>query len=55
LNEELLVLFVQSGALLVNHNGFINFFAAVQWLANPNLQCTSSPPSYFNKTGSTSK
>jgi hypothetical protein len=33
MNEELLadsVLFVQSGALLVCHNGFINFFVIVQ-------------------------
>jgi hypothetical protein len=58
MNEELLatsVLFVQSGALLASHNGFINFFAIVQCQANPNLQCTSSPPTYFNKTGGTSK
>jgi hypothetical protein len=58
MNEELLaasVLFVQSGALLVSYNGYINFFAIVQWVANPILQCTSSPPSYFNNTGSTSK
>jgi hypothetical protein len=58
MNEEPLaasVLFVQSGALLVSHNGFINFFAIVQCLANPNLQCTSSPSSYFNNTGGTSK
>jgi hypothetical protein len=33
MNEELLaacVLFVQSGALLVSHNGLINFFAIVK-------------------------
>ncbi len=37
MNEELLVviaILVQSGALLVSHNGFSNFFAIVQCLAN---------------------
>jgi hypothetical protein len=40
MNEELLaasVLFVQSGALLVSHNVFINFFALGQCSAKPNL------------------
>jgi hypothetical protein len=58
MNEELLaasVLFVQSGALLVSHNGFINVFAIVQCSANPSLQCTSRPPNYFNNNGDTSK
>jgi hypothetical protein len=59
MNEELLAtsaLFVQSGAILVSHNGFINFFAIVQCEANPpSLQCISRPPSYFNNTGGTSK
>ncbi len=44
MNEEPLaasVLFVQSGALLVSQNGFINFFAIVQCQANPSLHCTS--------------
>jgi hypothetical protein len=59
MNEELLAAIVSnlylSGALLVSHNGFINFFAIVKCLANPSLQCTSRPPSYFNNTGGISK
>jgi hypothetical protein len=38
MNEKLLaasVLFVQSGALLVSHNGFINFFAICPMLSQP--------------------
>jgi hypothetical protein len=31
------------------------FFAIVQCIANPGLQCTSRPPSCFNSTGGTSK
>jgi hypothetical protein len=43
MNEELLVasaLFVQSVALLVSHNGFMNFFSIVQ----PKSQICSAPP-----------
>jgi hypothetical protein len=59
MNEELLsaanVFLFQNGALLVSHNGFINFLAIVQCEANPSLQCTRTQPSYFNNTGGTSK
>ncbi len=49
MNEELhatSALLVQSGALLVSYNSFINFFAIVQCKANPSLQCTSRPPGF---------
>ncbi len=58
MNKELLAataLLVQSDASLISHIGVINFFAAVQCLANQNLQCTSRPCSYFNNTGGTRK
>jgi hypothetical protein len=55
MNEELLAsiaLLFQSGALLVSHNGFINF---CPMLSHPSLQCTGRTPGYFNNTGGTSK
>jgi hypothetical protein len=55
MQSGLFILFVQSGALLVSHDGFITFLAIVQCEANPSLQCTRTQPSYFNNTGGTSK
>jgi hypothetical protein len=42
MNEELLAASVVGGMLVL---------AAVQCSANPSLQCSSRPPSYFNNTG----
>jgi hypothetical protein len=59
MNVELLVaraLLIQSGALLWSVIiVLVNFFPTVQCEANPSLQCTSRPPSYFNSTGGSSK
>jgi hypothetical protein len=40
---------------LIGQSKFYQLFAIVQCYANPSLQCTSRPPSYFNNIGGTSK
>jgi hypothetical protein len=52
MNEELLAasaLLVQIGALLVSHNGFINFLQLSN--VKPAEVHQRGPPSYFNYTG----